>query len=336
METTDGQSERMSAARLDVLRRARLESGLTFEEIAAAMEVRAEYLEALEKGELGRMLGPAYVRSIAVRYAVCLGIDSDVVGSPDLDWVAPSTRSLVRDAPRSVPFPVPPSPLPLSEAASSRGQAGARPTADPVFAPRRAEAAPRASRASSGGPRLGTPVLVGLLAFGLTLVIVFAALLLGFGGVVNDRLFGGGAETTASTVSEASTTPTAAVTTVAPSATDTGSTDAAGVFASTTTSAGVSTTASVVTTLTGAAAGSFVVTLTPQSEVWLEIRDEATEKALFIGVQAAGEPLRLEGDGPMTAVVGKPEVVSVSLDGHTVAAPQSQLWRLTGEGVEAR
>lgn len=66
-----------TAGREPALVRLRRERGFSLEEVAAAMEVRVAYLEALERGELDRVLGPGYVRSIFTRYAVCLGVDPE-------------------------------------------------------------------------------------------------------------------------------------------------------------------------------------------------------------------------------------------------------------------
>ena len=54
-------------------REARERAGLSLEELSQALDVREEYLQALERGELGRLLGPSYVQSIAVRYAAGVG-----------------------------------------------------------------------------------------------------------------------------------------------------------------------------------------------------------------------------------------------------------------------
>jgi cytoskeletal protein RodZ len=92
-----------------VFREARESAGLSLEELSHALDVREEYLEALERGELGLLLGPSYVESIAVRYAVGVGMDPEQALSdaaevpepphpsddrPDSGWVAQGRRSL--------------------------------------------------------------------------------------------------------------------------------------------------------------------------------------------------------------------------------------------------
>ncbi len=58
-----------------LLRQARVESGRTPAETAETLGVRCEYLDALEKGELHRFLGPTYVESMIERYSLHLGMD---------------------------------------------------------------------------------------------------------------------------------------------------------------------------------------------------------------------------------------------------------------------
>lgn len=62
-----------------LFREARERAGLSLEELAQALDVRKEYLQALECGELGHLIGPSYMRSIVVRYAAAVGLDSEKV-----------------------------------------------------------------------------------------------------------------------------------------------------------------------------------------------------------------------------------------------------------------
>lgn len=59
------------------LREARERADYPLGDLAEALQVRSSYLEALERGDLGKVLGPTYVQSILVRYAVCLHIDPE-------------------------------------------------------------------------------------------------------------------------------------------------------------------------------------------------------------------------------------------------------------------
>src|SRR5665648_780833 len=61
------------------LESARLAAGRTLDQVAASLGVRLPYLEALESGEFGRILGPTYAESMIVRYAVHLGLDAEAL-----------------------------------------------------------------------------------------------------------------------------------------------------------------------------------------------------------------------------------------------------------------
>jgi len=62
-----------------LFREARERAGLSLEELAQALDVRQEYLQALERGELGRLIAPSYMQSIAVRYAAGVNLDPEKV-----------------------------------------------------------------------------------------------------------------------------------------------------------------------------------------------------------------------------------------------------------------
>ncbi|GAB4246481.1 MAG: hypothetical protein Kow00122_03540 [Thermoleophilia bacterium] len=323
--TCEGRPEGMNPEQFDRLRRARLESGLSVSAIAEAMDVRPAYLEALERGELGRLLGPAYVRSIAVRYAVCLGLDPESVADDGPDSAVPAAQGR------------PP------ETGAGCGERASASASRPAGNGRRRAVPPRRD-----GSRVRRAVIVGLLVVGLLILAVAAGLQLGVVDIGGARFFGGGVETTASATpipsgptapaaagaavgapaseAEVAAAPaTAASATTLPVLEETGERQAAGGVASPTT-----------TVPRSPSPGAFTLVLTPTAEVWLEIRDETTGRALFVGNRPKGEVLRLQAEGPVTAVVGRPEVLEVSLDGRPVAVPNVQRWRVTGEGVEAR
>lgn len=72
-------------------REARERAGLSLPELAQALDVREEYLRALERGELGSLVGVSYVQSIAVRYAAAVGLDPEMVlAACDAETAAPS------------------------------------------------------------------------------------------------------------------------------------------------------------------------------------------------------------------------------------------------------
>lgn len=358
--TFDGQPEGMNPEQFDRLRRARLESGLSVPAIAEVMDVRPEYLEALERGDLGTLLGPAYVRSIAVRYAVCLGLDPESVADDGPDSAVPAVQggppetgaqpetdaqpeagadvqsqtvapAALADAPRRVR---------RSLSSSGHAERAAAATSRQAGNGRRRAVPPRRDRS-----RVRRAVLVGLLVVGLLMLAVATGLQFGLVDIGGARFFGGGVETTASAtpIPSGTTGPAAAgapaseaaVAGAAPAATASATT--LPVLEETGERGAASGAVSPTTTLPGSPSPeAFTLVLTPTAEVWLEIRDEATGRALFAGNRPKSEVLRLQAKGPVTAVVGRPEALEVSLDGRLVTVPNVQRWRVTGEGVEAR
>src|SRR5665809_168351 len=61
------------------LQSARMSAGQTLEQVSRALSIRVLYLEALERGEFGRVLGPTYAESMIVRYAMHLGLDAEAL-----------------------------------------------------------------------------------------------------------------------------------------------------------------------------------------------------------------------------------------------------------------
>lgn len=85
-----------------LFREARERAGLSLPELAQALDVREEYLQALERGELGRLVGASYVQSIAVRYAAAVGLDPEkVLAAYDEEASAPSSPGDGRSAPQA-------------------------------------------------------------------------------------------------------------------------------------------------------------------------------------------------------------------------------------------
>lgn len=62
-----------------LLQEARVEQGLSIEEVAQHTKIRAQYLIAIEAGEYGQLPGEAYVRPFIRSYAKALGLDVEQV-----------------------------------------------------------------------------------------------------------------------------------------------------------------------------------------------------------------------------------------------------------------
>jgi len=63
----------------DLLREARLEKGLSLEEVENLTKIRKRYLEAIEKGEYKVLPGSFYVRAFVKSYAETVGLDAEQV-----------------------------------------------------------------------------------------------------------------------------------------------------------------------------------------------------------------------------------------------------------------
>lgn len=63
----------------DILRRARLRIGVTIEQVAANIRIRASYLEAIEEGQLEKLPGRVYALGFIRTYAEHLGLDGDKI-----------------------------------------------------------------------------------------------------------------------------------------------------------------------------------------------------------------------------------------------------------------
>ena len=60
----------------EILRRVRLQFNLTHEQVEDSLRIRAIYLDALEKGDFGRLPGQIYVSGFVKAYSEFLGLDS--------------------------------------------------------------------------------------------------------------------------------------------------------------------------------------------------------------------------------------------------------------------
>lgn len=63
----------------DLLREARIEKGLTLEEVENLTKIRKRYLEAIEEGDYKVLPGPFYVRAFVKSYAETVGLNADQV-----------------------------------------------------------------------------------------------------------------------------------------------------------------------------------------------------------------------------------------------------------------
>lgn len=85
-----------------LLRATRLRHGLSIADVAAALRIRKEYLEAIETGRTERLPAPAYTLGYVRSYAAALGLDQDEIArrfrsetglgqarKPDLTFPAP-------------------------------------------------------------------------------------------------------------------------------------------------------------------------------------------------------------------------------------------------------
>ncbi|HZK48517.1 MAG TPA: RodZ domain-containing protein [Thermoleophilia bacterium] len=134
------------------LRGARMSAGQTLEQVSRALSIRVLYLEALERGEFGRVLGPTYAESMIVRYAVHLGLDAEAlltgaakphVGPGDMGarGTEPGTsagkipETAPGTAPGTVPGPASATPAGVRPISPTGPAAGAPPVAAPSSAP---------------------------------------------------------------------------------------------------------------------------------------------------------------------------------------------------------
>jgi cytoskeletal protein RodZ len=85
-----------------------MQLGFSVEDIAHALDIRPAYVEAFERGELTGILGPGYVKSIATRYAACLGLEAEpLIQQLDLPprWRVPAQGPAGNQARRERPAP---------------------------------------------------------------------------------------------------------------------------------------------------------------------------------------------------------------------------------------
>lgn len=338
------------------LRETRIAAGYSLEQVAAALGIRVSYLEALEGGGLGRILGPAYVESMIVRCAIYLGLDPEEFllcvlrngGAPANGGPPAQARPAAQPLPPVQPLPQV-QPMPAAQPSPSAQPRPVTPST-PVSS-RRSSRAPRTGRRVVGTPpdlvrqrpRALRVVTVSVLLLILVAVGVFGALELG--------LFSLPGAIDSSTVGQSGTLVAAA------SATQTeytGPPATAGVPEVTATTVPVATTTTLAardeTDLVGdsrllrgesqpaaaSRAGGFTLKIAASDEAWVEVRDVESGQALHMGAIAKGASVTLEVEGPVNVVAGRPEVLSAKIDGRAVETPNAFRWMVTAAGVEAR
>jgi cytoskeleton protein RodZ len=271
-----------------LFREARERAGLSLGELAQALDVREEYLEALERGELGRLIGPSYVQSIAVRYAAGVNLDPEEV------------LAACDEAPR-----------PQSPPDDGRG------------AGREHEGRPPRRRIRALRPLLIALLLIGVAAATLAVLQSMSVISL-------SEALSGSAGRTATT---AGVPPTASTTIATSTITTTSTTTTSTTTNSTTTTTSAGSTANTGVSAATTKAGGFTVVFNPSADVWLEITDQKTGRAIFSGIRKAGERLKLPFTSPAKVVVGRPEVLKVSFNGIVVKTPTALVWRLSSAGI---
>lgn len=318
------------------LERARLSVGETLDQVSGSLGIRPLFLEALERGELGRVLGPTYAESMIVRYAIHLGVNPEALLSAAAkraaDGPTPGPRDTFVDPPAAVRgrpvVPAVASPDFVDRPALWEGSS-ADVTATPVWTPQ----APRRSRQGSGaigdssaggrrGPSLLRLAVITVLAAALVATGLFGAAELGVFSVFTGR----DTETTELSDSSAAAGPTGDVTptTIGPTAPSTTT-----VISATTLLASTTTTAVQV-------AVPFSMVLEAKEDVWVEFRDATSGEALHVGMVAKDDSLSLEATGPVNAVVGKPGSLTLQIDGRSVQPPNSFRWLVSSTGVQDR
>jgi cytoskeletal protein RodZ len=76
----------------ELLKKKREERNLSFREVETATSIRMNYLQAIERGELNKLISPVYAQGFVKHYSNYLGIDGDqlVKEYSDLFHTSPS------------------------------------------------------------------------------------------------------------------------------------------------------------------------------------------------------------------------------------------------------
>lgn len=63
----------------ELLRKRRKEMGLAVKEVENATSIRSGYLQAIEEGEMGKLISPVYAQGFVKQYANFLGLDGEAL-----------------------------------------------------------------------------------------------------------------------------------------------------------------------------------------------------------------------------------------------------------------
>ncbi|MFZ0566194.1 MAG: helix-turn-helix domain-containing protein [Chlamydiales bacterium] len=62
-----------------IFKRCREEKNLSLKEVESALSIRLNYLQAIEEGQLGKLISPIYAQGFIKKYAAFLDIDGDLL-----------------------------------------------------------------------------------------------------------------------------------------------------------------------------------------------------------------------------------------------------------------
>lgn|GEM_PF-1776753 len=82
--------------------------------------------------------------------------------------------------------------------------------------------------------------------------------------------------------------------------------------------------------------GKHTVRIVPTGDVWLELTSASGGTVLFRGVRGSGDDLTVKVIGPLKATVGRPDLVTVFLNGVLAPQPRSGRWLITATEVRER
>ena len=63
----------------DLLKQRRKEMNLSLKEVENATSIRMSYLQAIEEGEMNKLISPIYAQGFVKQYAIFLGVDAEQI-----------------------------------------------------------------------------------------------------------------------------------------------------------------------------------------------------------------------------------------------------------------
>jgi cytoskeletal protein RodZ len=281
------------------LREARIRRGLSIKDVEDVTKIRSKYLEALEEDDFEVLPGPTYVKGFLRTYATFLKLNADALVDQYRSQYEPRN-----DDPAVLRADLTRSPRSRSGSASSGSGKSRRSLAGPQLKPKR-------TRRNQRGY-----ILVGVVA------VIVVVLLAWFGSGRGQPAASIGPDNISS--STASTSPGAAVvSTTIP----VGTGDSSG--SSTTATTGGATGA------TSAGNVTLVVDVT-QGSCWLVVREDSAGGAeIYAGTLSAGGQQTFDSSKRYWMLVGKPEVLALSVNGaaYSLTEPAGS-FLVTGAGIE--